>query len=46
LKIFREKVSGVTHHRPELQRMVDQVRSGDTVIVWKLDRRARSTRRF
>ncbi len=24
--------------------MVDQVRSGDTVIVWKLDRRARSKR--
>ncbi len=43
-KIFREKVSGVTRHRPELQRMVDHVRSGDTVIVWKLDRLARSTR--
>jgi DNA invertase Pin-like site-specific DNA recombinase len=43
-KIFREKVSGVTRHRPELQRMLDQVRPGDTVIVWKLDRLARSTR--
>jgi DNA invertase Pin-like site-specific DNA recombinase len=43
-KIFREKVSGVTRHRPELQRLLDQVRSGDTIIVWKLDRLARSTR--
>ncbi len=43
-KIFREKVSGVTRHRPELQRVLDQVRSGNTIIVWKLDRLARSTR--
>jgi DNA invertase Pin-like site-specific DNA recombinase len=43
-KIFREKVSGVTRHRPELQRVLDQIRSGDTIIVWKLDRLARSTR--
>jgi DNA invertase Pin-like site-specific DNA recombinase len=43
-KLFREKVSGVTRHRPELQRMLDQVRSDDTIIVWKLDRLARSTR--
>jgi DNA invertase Pin-like site-specific DNA recombinase len=43
-KIFREKVSGVTRHRPELQRVLDQVRFGDTIIVWKLDRLARSTR--
>jgi DNA invertase Pin-like site-specific DNA recombinase len=30
--------------RPEFQRMLDQLRRGDTVIVWKLDRLARSTR--
>jgi DNA invertase Pin-like site-specific DNA recombinase len=43
-KIFREKVSGITRHRLEFQRMLDQVREGDTIIVWKLDRLARSTR--
>ena len=43
-KIFREKVSGASRERQEFQRMLDQVRSGDTVIVWKLDRLARSTR--
>ena len=43
-KIFREKVSGASRERPEFQRMLDQLRHGDTVIVWKLDRLARSTR--
>jgi DNA invertase Pin-like site-specific DNA recombinase len=43
-KIFREKVSGVSRERPEFQRMLDQLRNGDTVIVWRLDRLARSTR--
>jgi hypothetical protein len=43
-KIFREKVSGANRNRPEFQRMLDQIRSGDMIIVWKLDCLARSTR--
>jgi DNA invertase Pin-like site-specific DNA recombinase len=43
-KIFREKISGSNRQRPEFQRMLDQLRPGDTVVVWKLDRLARSTR--
>jgi DNA invertase Pin-like site-specific DNA recombinase len=43
-KIWREKVSGLSRQRPELQRLLDQLRTGDTVVVWKLDRIARSTR--
>ena len=43
-KIFREKISGVNRNRPEFQRMLDQLRGGDTIVVWKLDRLARSTR--
>ena len=43
-KIFREKISGASRNRPELQRMLDQIREGDTILVWKLDRLARSTR--
>ena len=43
-KIFREKVSGVSRQRPEFQRMLEQLRAGDTIIVWKLDRLARSSR--
>ncbi len=43
-KIFRERLSGATRQRPEFQRMLDQIRPGDTIVVWKLDRLARSTR--
>jgi DNA invertase Pin-like site-specific DNA recombinase len=43
-KIFREKASGFNRQRPEFQRMLDQIRPGDIIIVWKLDRLARSTR--
>ena len=43
-KIFREKVSGDNRDRPQFQRMLDQVRVGDTIVVWKLDRLACSTR--
>jgi DNA invertase Pin-like site-specific DNA recombinase len=43
-RIFREKVSGSYRDRPELNRMLDQLRPGDVIIVWKLDRLARSTR--
>ncbi len=43
-KVFREKVSGAYRDRPELNRMLDQLRGGDIVTVWKLDWFARSTR--
>ena len=43
-KVFREKVSGAYRDRPELNRMLDQLREGDIVTVWRLDRLARSTR--
>ena len=45
-KIFREKVSGASRHRPEFQRMLDQLREGDIIVVWKLDRLARSPETF
>lgn len=43
-RIFREKASGVKQDRPELTAMIDYVREGDTVVVCKLDRIARSTK--
>lgn len=43
-RIFQEKASGANRQRPELARLLDQLRPGDTVVVWKLDRLARSTR--
>jgi DNA invertase Pin-like site-specific DNA recombinase len=43
-KIFREKVSAASRERPQFQRMLDQIRTGDAIVVWRLDRLARSTR--
>ncbi|RYC70016.1 recombinase family protein [Spirosoma sordidisoli] len=37
-KIFREKVSVARAERPELNKMLGQIRAGDTVVIWKLDR--------
>lgn len=41
-KLFEEAASGGRWDRPELHRMLDQLRDGDTVVVWKLDRLSRS----
>jgi DNA invertase Pin-like site-specific DNA recombinase len=41
-KIFSEELSSVATKRPELDRSIDYVRDGDTLIVTKLDRMARS----
>ena len=41
-KVFEERASGGRWDRPELQRMLDQLRPGDVVVVWKLDRLSRS----
>ncbi|WP_043363983.1 recombinase family protein [Belnapia sp. F-4-1] len=43
-RIFTERASGGRWDRPELHRMLDQVRAGDVVVVWKLDRLSRSLR--
>lgn len=40
--IFKEKLSGKNKTRPQLDKMIDQLRKGDTVVVWKLDRLGRS----
>ena len=37
-------VSGAKAKRPELDRMLEHLREGDTVLVWKLDRIARNTK--
>lgn len=41
-RVFEECVSGGRWDRPELHRMLDQLRDGDVVVVWKLDRLSRS----
>ena len=42
-KIFQEKISGTTDKRPRLKDCLEYVREGDSLIVTKLDRLARST---
>ena len=41
-RVFEEHASGGRWDRPELHRMIDQLRGGDVVVVWKLDRLSRS----
>jgi DNA invertase Pin-like site-specific DNA recombinase len=40
--IFQEKVSGAKKERPELEKMFTQLRKGDVVYIYKLDRLGRS----
>ena len=42
-KIFQEKISAKDTERPQLQALLDYAREGDTVVVCKIDRIARST---
>jgi DNA invertase Pin-like site-specific DNA recombinase len=42
--VFKEKKSGKSKDRPELEKLISQLRAGDTVVVWKLDRLGRSLR--
>jgi len=41
-KMFADKISGSKRARPELEKMLDQLRDGDVVTVTKYDRLARS----
>lgn len=41
-KIFVDKISGTTSNRPELSKLREILREGDTLVVWRLDRLGRS----
>ena len=45
-KIFTEQRSGARRDRPELAKALGYVRAGDVLVVWKLDRLARSLRQL
>ena len=42
-RIFKEKISAIKE-RPELEKLMNHIRPGDVVVVWKLDRLGRSLR--
>ena len=43
-KIYKEKFTGTTRKRPEFEKLLAELKVGDTLVVTKLDRFARSTK--
>ena len=43
-RLYEEKISGAKRDRPELARMLDNLRDEDVIVVTRLDRLARSTK--
>lgn len=41
-EVFRENASGADRERPELKAVLNRVRKGDTLVVVRIDRLARS----
>lgn len=41
-RTFADTITGTARHRPELNRLLDQLRAGDVMVVTKYDRLARS----
>jgi DNA invertase Pin-like site-specific DNA recombinase len=44
IRVFVDQASGAADHRPELEELLEHLRAGDSVVVWWLDRLARSLR--
>jgi len=45
-RVFTETASGAQRDRPQLWAAIDYMRQGDTLVVWKLDRLARSMKQL
>jgi DNA invertase Pin-like site-specific DNA recombinase len=43
-QVFTDKITGTKFDRPQLEELKKILRSGDTVIVWKMDRMGRGLR--
>lgn len=43
VKIYKDKYTGTTANRPEFDKLMTEIKNGDTLIVTKLDRLARNT---
>ena len=43
-QIFTEKITGTKAHRPQLDKLKDKLREGDTVVIESLSRLGRSTK--
>jgi DNA invertase Pin-like site-specific DNA recombinase len=45
-RTFEEKASGAQRERPQLTAAIEYARTGDTLVVWRLDRLARSLKQL
>jgi DNA invertase Pin-like site-specific DNA recombinase len=45
-RVFTERASGAQRERPSLVAALDYMRPGDTLVIWKLDRLARSLKQL
>jgi DNA invertase Pin-like site-specific DNA recombinase len=45
-KVYSEKISGMKDDRPKLLELIDYAREGDVLVVYKLDRLGRSTKKL
>lgn len=45
-EIFEEKISSRKLSRPKLQELLGKLRSGDTLVVWRLDRLGRTVKQL
>lgn len=45
-RIFEEKASGAQRERPQLKAALEYMRAADTLVIWKLDRLARSVKQL
>jgi DNA invertase Pin-like site-specific DNA recombinase len=45
-EIYQEKISGRTLHRAEFDKLISKLRSGDTLIVFSLDRLGRTSKQL
>jgi DNA invertase Pin-like site-specific DNA recombinase len=45
-RVFTDKMSGKRFDRPEFLKMLDVARSGDVIVVWRLDRLGRSLKQL
>jgi DNA invertase Pin-like site-specific DNA recombinase len=44
IRVWTDKASGTLDQRPQLGRVLDHLRPGDTLVVWRLDRLGRNLR--
>ncbi len=45
-KVWIDQASGALDRRPQLDEVLEQLRPGDTLVVWRLDRLGRSLRQL